>query len=225
MRKATNGLSAALLFVAVSITALPVSAKVRTLDPLVRQTLRDASVASLSVARIERGRIAWVRSWGEQSPGIPASNETLHNIASLTKPISAEAVLRLVSRGRLSLDEPMAAHWLDPYLASGSSARALTPRIALGHQTGFASWRSETGGPSSLRWEPGSSVGYSFAYVMPRSGEGMVILTNSAAGCKMVLPVLAARGRARALPGLYPGAGGSAAMSEAGLRIGPNPRG
>src|SRR4028119_305579 len=71
-------------------------------------------VPSISVAHVERGRIAFAAAYGEQSPGVPATPRTLYNVASLTKPISAEVVLLLASKGRLALVEPMHAAWAGP---------------------------------------------------------------------------------------------------------------
>ena len=100
-------------------------------------------------------------AYGEAAPGVSASNTTLYNIASLSKPISAEVILRLASAGKLSLDEPMWRYWIDPDLAADPRAKLLTPRMALDHQTGFANWRRETGGRLALIRDPGTAFGYS----------------------------------------------------------------
>jgi CubicO group peptidase (beta-lactamase class C family) len=59
------------------------------------QWLKEDDVPSVAVAYIEDGRVAWTDVYGEQSPGVPATATTLYNIASLTKPILAEVILRL----------------------------------------------------------------------------------------------------------------------------------
>ncbi len=130
----------------------------RRLDAIVPRLLAEQRIASVSVARIEDGRLSFVAAWGEASPGVPATPATLYNIASMAKPLSAEVVLRLVARGEVSLDESMAKHWVDPDLANDPRRDALTPRIALSHRTGFPNWRD-----GSLRFEraPGKAFGYS----------------------------------------------------------------
>lgn len=140
------------------------------LDAAVKSALLESRVPSVSVGRIDKGRIAWLKAWGEQRPGVPATTETLYNIASLTKPITAETVLRLASLGRLSLEEPMSPVWLDPDIKDDPRSRLLTPRLALSHRTGFPNWRAETGGRLTFRWSPGSSQGY--------SGEGFEYLAR-----------------------------------------------
>jgi CubicO group peptidase (beta-lactamase class C family) len=119
----------------------------------------------VSFANIVRGELTVAQAYGEQSAGVPASTSTLYNIASMTKPISAEVILRLASRGKLSLDEPMYLSWTDPDIANDERRKLLTPRLALSHQTGFPNWRSETGGKLTFKRAPGTAYGY--------SGEGL----------------------------------------------------
>lgn len=119
-------------------------------------------VPSVSVAKVEKGRVVLAAAYGEQSPGVPATARTLYNVASLTKPISAEVVLRLAARGRLSLDEPMHPHWVDPDVAGDPRHRLLTPRLALSHRTGFPNWRFlAADGKLAFAHSPGESIGYS----------------------------------------------------------------
>ena len=130
--------------------------------------LKESDVPSAAVAYIKDGKVAWTAVYGEQSPGVPATGKTLYNIASLTKPITAETILRLASAGKLSLDESMAPFWLDPDIKDDPWSKLLTPRLCLSHQTGFANWRGMTGGVLKMRWEPGTQTGY--------SGEGYMYL-------------------------------------------------
>ena len=111
----------------------------------VQQALRDTNVPGASIAQIKNGRIVRVAAWGQQAAGVAATQATLYNIASLTKPLTAEIILRLASRGRLKLDEPMDNGWVDPDLANDPRHSLLTPRLALTHQTGLPNWRAPTG--------------------------------------------------------------------------------
>lgn len=64
----------------------------------------------------------------------------------------------------------MAPIWTDPDIAEDDRPDLLTPRIALTHQTGFANWRSMTGGKLTFTFTPGTGYGY--------SGEGFEYLTR-----------------------------------------------
>jgi len=131
------------------------------IDAHAAEWLKESDVPSVAVAYIENGKVAWTEVYGEQSPGVPATTRTLYNMASLTKPLTAETVLRLASAGKLSLDESMSPFWLDPDIKDDPWSKLLTPRLCLSHQTGFANWRRMTGGVLKMRWEPGSQTGYS----------------------------------------------------------------
>jgi CubicO group peptidase (beta-lactamase class C family) len=123
--------------------------------------LQREHVASVSFAQIVGGKTTVAEAYGEQTPGVGTSTATLYNIASMSKPISAEVLLRLASKSRLSLDEPMYKYWVDPDVADDPRAKLLTPRMALDHQTGFANWRRETNGKLAFTRDPGKAFGYS----------------------------------------------------------------
>jgi CubicO group peptidase (beta-lactamase class C family) len=129
------------------------------LDATLATIVKDTGVPSVSVARIEDGRIVAVGVAGERAAGQAATRATRYNVASLTKPVAAEVVLRLASEGRFSLDDRMADAWVDPDIAHDPRHGLLTPRFALAHQTGFPNWR----GPSGLAFiaDPGGAPGYS----------------------------------------------------------------
>jgi CubicO group peptidase (beta-lactamase class C family) len=148
------------------------------LDATLAAIVKDTGVASVSVARIEDGRIVAVGVAGERAAGQAATRDTRYNVASLTKPVSAEVVLRLASEGRFSLNDRIADAWVDPDVARDLRHRFLTPRLALAHQTGFPNWR----GPSGLAFiaDPGGAPGYSGEgyeyvahYVQARTGAGI----------------------------------------------------
>lgn len=131
------------------------------LDAQAPAWLGEHDVPSLAVAYIRDGRVAWTRVYGRQTDGVPASDSTLYNIASLTKPLFAELVVRLAADGRLSLDEPMSPVWTDPDLAADPRHQAFTPRLALSHQLGFTNWRRETEGVLRIGFTPGTQFRYS----------------------------------------------------------------
>jgi CubicO group peptidase (beta-lactamase class C family) len=140
-----------------------------TLDAQVPALLARYGVASVSMALIEDGRVVLERAYGEQSAGVPATVGTLYGLASVTKPVSAETLLRLAAAGRLSLDEPVASAWVDPDVAGDPRAQALTVRHALAHQTGLPNWRGRSpGGKLAFAFTPGTAYasageGYDYA--------------------------------------------------------------
>ncbi|MGA8669415.1 MAG: serine hydrolase domain-containing protein [Terracidiphilus sp.] len=124
--------------------------------------LKAFNVTGVGIAWIENGQISWTAYYGLQVPdGPPANEKTLYSVASLTKPVSAEVILRLASTGKISLDEPIHKYWIDPDVKDNDWNRLLTPRLCLSHQTGFPNWRYQTGNVLKFQWEPGTAFGYS----------------------------------------------------------------
>ena len=69
--------------------------------------LKKYSVPGVSVAVIKDFRIEWAQGYGiaDMETGARADVNTLFQAASISKPLSALAVLRLVQDGKLALDE------------------------------------------------------------------------------------------------------------------------
>jgi CubicO group peptidase (beta-lactamase class C family) len=95
----------------------------------------------LAVALVCHGQIAWAAGYGvaDQAKGQPVTPATRFQAASLSKPVTAWGVLRLVEQGRIGLDEPVVGHlrhWCPP--RSPFKAEAITVRRLLGHTAGLS---------------------------------------------------------------------------------------
>mgnify|MGYP000999901316 FL=1 len=91
-----------------------------------------------------------------------APKNTIWNVASLTKPITALIVLKLIDSGKLSLDEPLYNYYIDPDIISDPRVKLLTARIILSHQTGFTNNRENyKDGTLKFEFEPGTKYQYS----------------------------------------------------------------
>jgi CubicO group peptidase (beta-lactamase class C family) len=67
--------------------------------------MKALQVPSVSVAAIANGRIDWARAYGTSAiGGVPATPATLFGAASISKPVTALGVLKLVEQGRIALD-------------------------------------------------------------------------------------------------------------------------
>lgn len=140
------------------------------LDRKFPEIMAKHGVNTTGVGVIKNGELVWAGYYGEQAAGVPASHETLFNVASITKTITAEALLHLVDDGKLDLDESMAPHWVDPDLVDDPKHKLLTPRMTLNHSSGFLNWRNISA-DRKLKFvnDPGTMFGYSgegFEYVM-----------------------------------------------------------
>jgi CubicO group peptidase (beta-lactamase class C family) len=73
----------------------------------IEAVMAEHYIPGASVAVIDDGEIAWAESYGvlEVGKAAPVSAETRFQAASISKPLTALAVLGLVQEGRLALDE------------------------------------------------------------------------------------------------------------------------
>ena len=107
----------------------------------------------------------------------PIDGNSIFQAASLSKPVFAYIVMRMVDRGQIDLDTPIAEYTDVDRFADKEMARRLTPRLVLSHQTGLPNWAA---GPSSDEW-PTSTITFKypadscFAY----SGEGYAFLQRA----------------------------------------------
>ena len=66
-------------------------------------------IPGMSAAIADNGRLVWTRGFGmaDLARGVPADEDTIYHLASLTKPYAATVLLQLVQEGRLDLDAPV----------------------------------------------------------------------------------------------------------------------
>jgi len=94
----------------------------------IRKQLTARGVPSLSIALAEQGRIVWEEGfgWADRERRMPATEHTLYSLASISKPVTATALMILVERGAIDLDKP-----IDDYLGAAKiRARVGNPREA-----------------------------------------------------------------------------------------------
>lgn len=138
----------------------------------IEKWLKENKVPTLGVGVIENGKLQQVKVFGEISKGIAAPFNTIFNVASLTKPVTAMVALKLVSSGKWDLDEPVYKYWTDPDIANDPRNKKLTTRFILSHQTGFPNWRYMNENKKlNFQFEPGTKYQY--------SGEGMEYLRKA----------------------------------------------
>jgi CubicO group peptidase (beta-lactamase class C family) len=122
--------------------------------------MRIAGVPGAAVAVVDRGRLAWSRSFGVKNilTRDPVREDSLFEAASMTKPVFAYVVMRLADEKRLDLDKPLVAYRRPAYLGQDPNLELVTARHVLAHSTGLPNWGS---GPLVTRNAPGSNYTYS----------------------------------------------------------------
>src|SRR5688572_1524578 len=73
---------------------------------LIRQQITERPVPSVAVAVARDGRIVWEEAfgWADRENRVAATAHTLYSLASISKPITATALMILKERGLIDLD-------------------------------------------------------------------------------------------------------------------------
>ncbi|RNI23414.1 serine hydrolase [Rufibacter latericius] len=134
--------------------------------------LTDNKFPALAMGIINDGKLQQIKVFGELKKGTPAPYNTIFNVASLAKPVTALVTMKLVDAGKWKLDEPLAKYWTDPDIAHDPRSKKLTTRHVLTHQTGFPNWRwMNESKRLAFQFDPGAKYQY--------SGEGMEYLRKA----------------------------------------------
>ena len=154
------------------------------------ELMETHGISALSVAVVENHRLHWARAWGiaEESTGAPADPDTVFQAASISKPVSAMAVLRAVQDGVFGLDDDINAILRSWQLRDDAELLAetpVTPRMLLSMTagttvSGFPGYKPDAELPTVVQilgrqgeetpantkpvvvgWEPGTRYEYS----------------------------------------------------------------
>ena len=141
--KSVPSIRVLLLFVAVFLCVPALSARQKGLSLEKRQAIERAvasflsrnSIPGLSAAVVLGGRPCWSQGFGmaDLENYSPATSATLFRLGSISKPISATAVLELWERGELDLDAPVQKYCP----AFPQKEWPITTRELLGHVGGI----------------------------------------------------------------------------------------
>lgn len=134
--------------------------------------MHQHNIPSMAMAQIADGNIAEVRAFGTYDDHRAIPTNAIFNVASLTKPVTALTVLKLVGAGQWSLDIPLSDYYVDPDVAGSPYLKYLTTRMVLTQRSGFPNWRYLT--PSkklAFEFKPGTKFQY--------SGEGFEYLRKA----------------------------------------------
>jgi CubicO group peptidase (beta-lactamase class C family) len=158
----------------------PLQTKVKTAEIIARleqrvpQLMQDGDVPGLSIALISDAKLVWHHGFGVKNAETeePVTDSTVFEAASLSKPVFAYAVLKLVDSGKLDLDKPLNQYLPGNYdVGDDPRLNQITARRVLTHTTGFPNWRPRDNPALKIFFTPGEKFSY--------SGEGFVYLAKA----------------------------------------------
>jgi CubicO group peptidase (beta-lactamase class C family) len=143
-------------------------ATVAQLQKDVPEQMKKYAVPGVSIAVIRKGKTTWLQAFGIKNAktSAPVTTDTIFEAASLSKPVFAYGVLKLVDQGKLDLDVPLTSYLPKPFTTDPRLSK-ITARIVLSHRTGFPNWPGDDG-PLPIYFTPGTRFSY--------SGEGYIYL-------------------------------------------------
>ena len=132
------------------------------LDRRIPIWLKESRVPGLSIAIVRDASLAWRRGFGvrDAAARTPVGNETMFEAASMSKPVFAYVVMKLVEDGVIDLDAPLTKYTADRFLEGDSRLDLITARHVLSHTGGLQNWRSDKT-PLAIHFAPGSKYLYS----------------------------------------------------------------
>jgi D-alanyl-D-alanine carboxypeptidase len=102
------------------------------IDRAAARILATTRVPAASIAVVEDGKIVYVKAYGQQGPGTAAVTTARYPIASISKQITATAILMLADEGKLSLTDPVGK-----YVPGLTDGERVTIAQVLSHTSGY----------------------------------------------------------------------------------------
>lgn len=144
----------------------------------IEKIISNHQIPSVSIAIINDNETVYQKALGVSNSvtQMPINSQSIYEAASLSKPIFAYFVLKLIEEGLLTLDQPLHDILPHTYISSESKDeyKIITARMVLSHQTGFPN--HALGEKIKLAFKPGTDFMY--------SGEGFQYLANVIAKLK-----------------------------------------
>ncbi len=148
MKLSVRSLVLLALFIELQAEALPVTGKalpeLKSFDDLLISFLKERKVPGAALAVIRDGRLVLARGygWADKEHKEPVQPQSLFRIASLSKPVTAAAVLKLIDKGKFRLSTRVVSILkVKPHLERGKSIDPrlglITVRHLLNHTGGF----------------------------------------------------------------------------------------
>lgn len=139
----------------------------KELDDFILSQMDSLKIPALSIVIIQNGRVMYYKATGVKNDKQEVvDTNSVFEAASMTKPVFAYAVHKLIQKHQINLDTPLYKYHPYDDIDYDDRYKLLTARMVLSHTTGLPNWRN--GGELAIKFEPGTKYGY--------SGEGFEYL-------------------------------------------------
>lgn len=136
-------------------TLSEIEAAIPGVDRHIQEIISATRITGISIAIAKDGRLLFSKAYGD------GLTHPLFQAASLSKPVTAFAALKLAESGALSVDTPLSQYVRTPYLPPQPYTELVTLRRILNHTSGMS--EDVTGEDRKIYFEPGTAYAYSGA--------------------------------------------------------------
>jgi CubicO group peptidase (beta-lactamase class C family) len=125
--------------------------KIKLIEAAIAAEMSKQNIPGLSVAVVTDNGLRWSNGYGfaDLENFVPAKAGTVYRLGSISKPVTAVAVMQLVERGKLDLDAPVQKYCP----AFPEKQWPVTTRHLLGHLSGIRHYKSEEEYGSTRRYD------------------------------------------------------------------------
>ena len=106
------------------------------LAEMIEREREQKGLAAVSIALVDAEGVLWADGFGEQSPGVAATAETVYRVGSVSKLFTDIAVMQLAERGEIDVDAPV-RDYLPDFAPDNRSGTAITLRQLMSHRSGL----------------------------------------------------------------------------------------
>ncbi len=115
---------------------------IKKTSKLIREQMRDNKVVGLGIALVDGHDVVWQQGFGyaDRAGKISATADTIFQIGSISKPLTAIALMQLAEQGKVDIDRPLVDSMPDFDIKSrlpGVDAASVTPRLMMSHHAGL----------------------------------------------------------------------------------------
>ena len=150
------------------------SQEISAIENLTPELMEELNVPGVSMSIISDKNIFYSKFFGISDASLKTnvSEKTMFEACSMSKPVFAFFVLKLVEQGKLDLDKPLYDYLPEKFICEDEDyPKQITARMILSHTSGLPNWRKgseENESPLPIYFKPGTKFSY--------SGEGIYYL-------------------------------------------------
>jgi serine beta-lactamase-like protein LACTB, mitochondrial len=124
------------------------SSSISQINSKVTEFMTKTGAPGISVAIVKDGVFVWATGYGlaDLENNVPATDETMYRLASVSKPISATGAMWLAEHGKLDLDAPVQKYCP----AFPQKPWPITTREVLSHTAGIRHYKTDSAGDPDI---------------------------------------------------------------------------